>query len=75
MSGVEIRKREAARPHQAARSAFWRLWGWPLLLGLLTLVGLSTALFSDAGVGDWLAWVCLGVPALGCVWWGWLRRG
>ncbi|WP_225784037.1 hypothetical protein [Xenophilus sp. Marseille-Q4582] len=58
----------------AARSAFWRLWGWPLALGLLTAVGLVSALFSDGGVGDWLAWLALGLPAAGCVWWGWLHR-
>lgn len=56
------------------RAAFWRLWRWPLALGLLTALGLVSALFSDGGAGDWLAWVALGVPAVGCVWWGW-RRG
>lgn len=68
----------SARPSPAAasdtRSAFWRLWGWPLALGLLTAVGLVSALFSDGGVGDWLAWLTLGVPTVGCLWWGWLRR-
>ena len=56
------------------RSTFWRLWGWPLVLGVLTAVGLVSALFSDGGWGDWLAWLTLGIPAAGCIWWGWLRK-
>ena len=58
----------------APRSAFWRLWGWPLGLGVLTAVGLVCALFSDGGLGDWLAWLTLGIPSLACVWFGWMRR-
>lgn len=63
-----------ASPAGARRLPFWRLWGWPLALGLLTAIGLVSALFSDHGPGDWLAWVALGIPAAGCLWWGWLKR-
>ena len=52
----------------------WSLWGWPVVLGVLTAVGLVAALFSDGGFGDLLAGVCLWVPALVGLWHGWLRR-
>lgn len=52
------------------RHAFWRLWGWPLLMGVLTTVGLISALFSDGGAGDILAWATLGVPVAVCAWFG-----
>jgi hypothetical protein len=51
-------------------SHFWRLWGWPLALGLMTAVGLVSALFSDGGLGDALAWVTLGVPVGVCARYG-----
>lgn len=38
---------------------FWRLWGWPLALGVATAVGLMAALIGD-GVLDTLSWACLG---------------
>lgn len=55
------------------RHAFWRLWGWPLVMGVLTTVGLISALFSDGGAGDILAWVTLGIPVAVCAWFGWRR--
>jgi hypothetical protein len=55
------------------RHAFWRLWGWPLAMGVLTTVGLISALFSDGGAGDMLAWVALGIPVVVCAWFGWRR--
>ena len=56
------------------RHAFWRLWGWPLVMGLLTTVGLISALFSDGGAGDMLAWLTLGIPVAVCIWFGWGRK-
>jgi hypothetical protein len=51
---------------------FLRLWGWPLLLAVVTLVGLVSALLGD-GVLDAVAWAGLGLPlALGA--WHLLRR-
>ena len=57
------------KPHEN----FWRLWGWPIVLGLLTAVGLVSALFSDGGVGDALAWVTLGSPVAVGLRFGWRR--
>ena len=53
---------------------FCRVWGWPIALGLLTCIGLVSALFSDGGLGDALAWVTLGIPVAVGVWFGWCRR-
>jgi len=52
----------------------WGIWAWPVLLALLTTVGLVAALFSDGGFGDLLAGVCLWIPALAGLWYGGLRR-
>jgi hypothetical protein len=49
------------------------MWGWPIVLGLLTAFGLISALFSDGGWGDKLAWVALGIPVAVCAWYGWRR--
>ena len=40
---------------------FWALWGWPIVMGVLTTTGLLTALVSDTW-GDWWSWAALGVP-------------
>lgn len=53
---------------------FGHLWGWPLALAFITLTGLTAALFSEGGLGDWLAAACLAAPVLVCVWFGWLRQ-
>ncbi|QHI99049.1 hypothetical protein GT347_14285 [Xylophilus rhododendri] len=60
----------AARQH---RAQLWRLWGWPLAMGLLSLVGLLTGLVFD-GWGDVLSWIALAIPVLVMLWFGWLRR-
>lgn len=57
------------------RSSFASTWGWPIALGLLTAIGLVSALFSDGGFGDLLAGVCLAIPTGVGIWHGWLRRG
>lgn len=51
-------------------SEFRRLWGWPLLLGLLTASGLFTALVSDHW-GDVWSWVGLGIPVAVMAWFSW----
>jgi len=56
------------------RGHFWRLWGWPIVLGVLTLFGLISALFSDGGLGDVFAWIALGIPVAAGIWFGWGRR-
>lgn len=42
-------------------AASWRLWGWPVLLGALTVTGLVSGLVAD-GWGDAWSWAALGVP-------------
>ncbi len=62
---------QAAEPAQPA-SPFLRLWGWPLLLGLLSASGLVSALVSD-GWGDAWSWFGLGLPVAVMAWYGWRR--
>lgn len=57
----------------AAANSFWRLWRWPLVLGLLSTSGLLTALISD-GWGDWWAWLSLGLPVAVMAWFAWVPR-
>ncbi|APR04193.1 hypothetical protein [Thauera chlorobenzoica] len=40
-----------------------RIWGWPLVIALLSAVGLIAGLVAD-GAGDVLSWAGLGVPVL-----------
>ncbi|MDM0044796.1 hypothetical protein QTH91_09905 [Variovorax dokdonensis] len=55
--------------------SFGAMWGWPIVLGVLTAIGLISALFSDGGFGDVLAWITLGIPVLVGGWYGWGPRG
>ena len=52
--------------------AFQRMWGAPVLLAVLTGVGLISALLGD-GVWDYVSAVALGVPVVTCAWYG-LKR-
>lgn len=56
------------------RHPFLHLWAWPIVLGLMTAIGLVSALFSDGGFGDALAWAMLGIPVAVGLWFGWVRR-
>jgi hypothetical protein len=47
-----------------------QIWGAPIALGVLSLVGLVAALVAD-GLGDVVSWVALAVPAAICLR-GWL---
>jgi hypothetical protein len=51
---------------------FLRMWGAPIVLAILTTIGLLSALLGD-GVWDLLSAFTLGVPVLCCAWYG-LRR-
>lgn len=51
---------------------FVALWGMPILLGVLTLIGLVSALLGD-GIWDLVSAVTLGAPVLVAAWYG-LRR-
>lgn len=44
-----------------------RIWTAPILLGVLSAVGLIAALLSD-GAGDVLGWLTLGVPVAVVLW-------
>lgn len=48
-----------------------KLWGMPILLGLLSGIGLISALLED-GPWDWLSWLALGIPTALMLWF-WLR--
>lgn len=41
--------------------SFWHIWTIPLVLGILSLVGLLAALIGD-GFMDFLTWLTLGIP-------------
>jgi hypothetical protein len=47
--------------------AFLRLWGMPILLGILTAIGLLAALLGD-GVWDAVSGVTLAIPVLLGIW-------
>lgn len=40
-----------------------RIWLWPVLIAILSAVGLIAGLVSE-GAGDWLNWLALSVPVL-----------
>lgn len=52
------------------RRGLWMIFRWPLLLALLSGLGLISALLED-GVYDWVSWLSLGIPLLliSGVWW------
>ena len=39
-------------------------WRWPILLAVVTLVGLLSALLGEGGVWWWLSWAALSTPLL-----------
>jgi hypothetical protein len=53
-------------------SPFMRMWGAPIVLAVLTIIGLISALLGD-DVLDHVSAFALGIPVLLCVWFG-LRR-
>lgn len=50
-----------------------RLWGAPILLGVLTAIGLVSALVGD-GAWDYLSAATLGVPVAVAAWYGVRRK-
>lgn len=57
---------------RALRTPFGRLWGWPIVLGIVTAIGLVSALVGD-GVWDTVSWLGLGLPVAISAWYGLLR--
>lgn len=56
------------------KRGLWMIFRWPLLLALLSSLGLVSALIGD-DLFDLLAWLTLGVPLVLVGWVGWrLRR-
>lgn len=51
------------------KRSFKSMWGVPILLGILTAVGLLSALLGD-GMWDKLSAVALGIPVLVAIWYG-----
>jgi hypothetical protein len=50
-------------------SPFVKLWGMPILLGVLTTIGLVSALLGD-GIWDIVSAFALGFPVLLGAWYG-----
>ena len=50
-----------------------RVWGWPIAVAIMTVLGLLAGLAGD-GAWDWLAAACLGLPVLLTLWLGVMRR-
>lgn len=46
---------------------YGRIFRWPAVLAVMTLVGLVAGLLGD-GWHDGVAWIGLGVPVLICAW-------
>ncbi|CAN5205964.1 hypothetical protein BH09PSE6_BH09PSE6_34290 [soil metagenome] len=49
------------------------MWGAPVAIALVTLVGLVAALLGDGWL-DALSWLGLGIPVIVAVWFGLRRR-
>ena len=47
--------------------SLWIVFAAPLVMGVLSLIGLVSALAGD-GPADWAAWVTLSVPLLAVAW-------
>ncbi|CAN5810546.1 hypothetical protein BH09PSE5_BH09PSE5_18840 [soil metagenome] len=60
--------------HTERHGFAWSLWGVPILMAVVSVIGLLSALLGD-GAWDAVSWVGLGIPLVVCVWYGWMRRG
>jgi len=45
----------------ASKGSFRRIWLWPTLIGIASIVGLVSALVGD-GIFDLLSWLTLAIP-------------
>ena len=50
-----------------------RVWRMPIILGLLSAIGLIAALLAD-GLGDLLSWLALSAPVAAALWYGLIVR-
>ncbi|MDR2679097.1 MAG: hypothetical protein LBB51_06635 [Zoogloeaceae bacterium] len=61
-------------PHERhEHQSLWRIFRWPILLGLSSAIGLISALVGD-GVWDVLSWITLLVPVAVVAWFMGCRR-
>jgi hypothetical protein len=44
------------------------IWTAPIYIGVISTLGLIAALLSDGGLGDYLAWLALGIPVAVVLW-------
>jgi hypothetical protein len=44
-----------------------KIWFWPIVIGILSAVGLVSALLYD-GPGDWISWAALLCPVAVSAW-------
>lgn len=56
------------RPHNRSGKSFRQLWGAPILLAFLTLIGLVSALTGKGGLHYWLSWLLLALPVAISLW-------
>lgn len=45
-----------------------RVFGAPIVIGLLATVGLVLALLVEGGVGRYASWLMIGLPVVICCW-------
>ena len=46
---------------------YWHVWTLPILLGILSTIGLLAALIGD-DIWDGLSWLCLTIPLVAIGW-------
>ncbi|MVM31742.1 hypothetical protein GO755_16965 [Spirosoma sp. HMF4905] len=55
------------RKTRAQRYDYWHVWALPILLGVLSSIGLLAALIGD-DLWDGLSWLCLLIPLVVIGW-------
>lgn len=54
-------------------ASFKRMWGWPIVIGIITGIGLISALLGDE-LWDYLSACALTVPVAVSLWYGFRKR-
>ena len=49
------------------KNTFWKVWLAPVILGLLSGIGLISALTGD-DIWDFVSWLTLGIPVAITIW-------
>lgn len=66
--GIRRVRPKPERVRMKSKPGIMHVWLVPVLLGLLSAVGLLAALLSS-GPGDWISWCALAVPVAVSFWW------